>query len=98
MARYLGGLDVGPDGQARPRPVTIVDTGVRKDLDLRVVSPVEHFGALPKQSVWPSIYRLLGEEVRRRVYETSGIALRWEIMRVGTPRADEPPVPPGAPS
>jgi UDP-N-acetylmuramate dehydrogenase len=27
----------------------------------------------------------LGEEVRRRVHETSGIALRWEIKRVGRP-------------
>jgi UDP-N-acetylmuramate dehydrogenase len=40
----------------------------------------------------------LGEEVRRRVYETSGIVLRWEIMRVGLPRAGEAPVTPGAPS
>jgi UDP-N-acetylmuramate dehydrogenase len=27
----------------------------------------------------------LGEEVRRRVYETSGIQLRWEIHRIGVP-------------
>jgi len=27
----------------------------------------------------------LGEEVRRRVHETSGITLRWEIKRVGKP-------------
>ncbi|HJQ61164.1 MAG TPA: UDP-N-acetylmuramate dehydrogenase [Vineibacter sp.] len=40
----------------------------------------------------------LGEEVRRRVYETSGVALRWEIMRVGRPRVGEAPVMPGAPS
>jgi UDP-N-acetylmuramate dehydrogenase len=26
----------------------------------------------------------LGEEVRRRVFETSGIELRWEIRRIGT--------------
>ena len=25
----------------------------------------------------------LGEEVRRRVFETSGVALEWEIMRIG---------------
>ena len=25
----------------------------------------------------------LGEEVRRRVFETSGIALEWEIKRIG---------------
>ena len=27
----------------------------------------------------------LGEEVRKKVYETSGITLEWEIMRVGEP-------------
>ncbi len=27
----------------------------------------------------------LGEEVRKKVYETSGITLEWEIMRVGDP-------------
>ncbi len=37
---------------------------MRKDLDLRVVSPVEQFGPLPEGSVWPSIYRLLGDLIR----------------------------------
>ena len=30
----------------------------------------------------------LGEEVRKRVFQTSGIALEWEIMRVGEPAAE----------
>lgn len=25
----------------------------------------------------------LGEQVRKKVFETSGIALQWEIMRIG---------------
>jgi len=29
----------------------------------------------------------LGEEVRKRVSETQGIELEWEIMRVGIPRS-----------
>ena len=29
----------------------------------------------------------LGEEVRKKVYETSGLTLQWEIMRVGEPAA-----------
>ncbi len=29
----------------------------------------------------------LGEEVRRRVRETSGVELRWEIRRIGLPAA-----------
>ena len=41
-----------------------MDAGLRKDLDLRVVSPVEAFGPIPEGSVWPSIYRLLGDLIR----------------------------------
>jgi ATP-dependent Lhr-like helicase len=65
VARYLGGSEADAEGNWHPRPVTIIDAGLRKDLDLRVVSPVEQFGPLPEQSVWPSIYRLLGDEIRR---------------------------------
>jgi ATP-dependent Lhr-like helicase len=58
VARYLGGAAF--DGSCYiPRPVTVVDGGLRKDLDLGIVSPVESFGPLPEQSIWPSIYRLL---------------------------------------
>jgi UDP-N-acetylmuramate dehydrogenase len=32
----------------------------------------------------------LGEEVRRRVRETSGIELRWEIRRIGVPAVGAP--------
>ena len=42
-----------------------MDAGVRKDLDLQVVSPVEQFGPLPEKSVWPYIYRLLGDLIER---------------------------------
>jgi UDP-N-acetylmuramate dehydrogenase len=31
----------------------------------------------------------LGEEVRRRVLETSGVALEWEIKRIGAPSSRE---------
>ncbi len=41
IARFLGGHDT--DG---PRPVTIVDAGVRKELDVEVVVPVDDMGAL----------------------------------------------------
>jgi ATP-dependent Lhr-like helicase len=65
VARYLGGSTVDDQGRLTPRPVTILDAGQRKNLDLRVVNPVEQFGPLPEKSVWPSIYRLLGDEIRR---------------------------------
>ena len=42
IARFLGGR--GDDGQ--PRPVTIVDAGMRKPLDVEVIVPVDDMGAL----------------------------------------------------
>ncbi len=65
VARYLGGSEPNAEGHWQPRPATIVDAGLRKDLDLQVVSPVEQFGPLPERSIWPSIYRLLGDEIRQ---------------------------------
>ena len=61
VARYLGGLD----RNAVPRPVTIVDAGLRKQIDLQVISPVEHFGPLSERSIWPSIYRTLAKEIEQ---------------------------------
>lgn len=55
VARYLGGTC---------RPVRIVDAGQRKALDLQVCSPVERFGWLAERTVWPSIQRRIGEEIR----------------------------------
>ncbi len=52
VAAYLGGRMPGQagegdgDGAAPPRPVTIVDAGIGKELDLRVVVPVEDMGRL----------------------------------------------------
>jgi ATP-dependent Lhr-like helicase len=64
-ARFLGGFDA--DG---PRPVRIVDTGVRKQLEIEVIVPVDDMSApgnaaAPlgeagsgerRSSIWPSIY------------------------------------------
>jgi ATP-dependent helicase Lhr and Lhr-like helicase len=65
VARYLGGFAYDADGHWRQRPVTIIDTGLRKNLDLQIVSPVDYFGPLPEKSIWPAIYRRLAEEIRR---------------------------------
>lgn len=66
VARFLGGQDV--DGA--PRPVTIVDAGMRKDLDLAVITSVEDMKDLPPAedltvSIWPSIYERLLELVEQ---------------------------------
>src|SRR5205823_11843864 len=47
IARFLGGRSKDPDtGEWRPRPVSVVDAGVRKPLDLQVCVPVEDMGEL----------------------------------------------------
>lgn len=66
VARFLGGQRPSADGRSwQPRPVTIIDAGLRKNLDLQVLSPVEQFGPLPERSVWPSIDRLLLDLIRQ---------------------------------
>jgi ATP-dependent Lhr-like helicase len=54
-ARFLGGQAHSTAGTLTPRPVTIVDAGYRKPLDLQVITAVEDFGAMPGGSVWPSV-------------------------------------------
>ncbi len=68
VARFLGGFQEDPRTAVRglePRPVTVIDAGLRRDLDLLVTSPVEHFGFLPERTIWPSIYRRLAQEIGR---------------------------------
>jgi ATP-dependent Lhr-like helicase len=67
VARFLGGYGSRisnhelPDGaeseirEVQPRPVTIVDAGMVKPIDLRVVTAVEDFSDLPGGSIWPAI-------------------------------------------
>ncbi len=62
VAQFLGGFHAN----GTPRPVAIVDAGMRKSMDLAVSSPVEDMKALPQQdgrapSIWPAIYDRLVE-------------------------------------
>ena len=79
VAGYLGGNTVAPgaaaDTRPVPRPVRIVDAGIRKELDLQVIVPVEDLGALGevvdgpasgpaaagpvRRSIWPSMHPVL---------------------------------------
>lgn len=66
IAGFLGGHQT--DGT--PRSVSVVDAGMRKDLDLAVIAPVEDMKDLPRAedltvSIWPSIYEKLLELVEQ---------------------------------
>lgn len=73
IAHFLGGNVVGAGGEVTgPRPITIVDAGNRKVLDIEVVVPVEDMGRLgtaspvpdggpgegsaPRSSIWPEMH------------------------------------------
>jgi ATP-dependent Lhr-like helicase len=66
VARYLGGLRKVEDGRDRfePRPVTIVDAGQRKELDLEVLVPFDRAGPQAAGTVWPAIEERLRGLVR----------------------------------
>ena len=69
IARFLGGSAPAEDGTSQPRPVTVIDAGISKQLDVEVVVPVEDLGSLgvepstdpagavpAHRSIWPSIH------------------------------------------
>ncbi len=55
IAAFLGGQTISPEGIPAPRPVTIVDCGQRKEMDLLILAPTEDFGDLPEASIWPKV-------------------------------------------
>lgn len=77
MAFFLGGAEPDAEGRLRPRPVTVVDTGTRKELDVAVVVPVDDMGSLGevvdapleapaaagpvRRSIWPALHPRLLE-------------------------------------
>jgi ATP-dependent Lhr-like helicase len=80
IARFLGGTEVAADGARRPRPVTVVDAGVRKPLEIEVIIPVDDMAELgtvveeptsgpaaagpARRSIWPAMHPRLLELVR----------------------------------
>ncbi len=104
VARYLGGLRTirPPRGRARheARPVTIVDAGLRKEMDLQVTSPFDRGVPLTAGTVWPAIERRLLDLIRthrstivfannRRVVER----LTAHLNELGESTGQDPDVP-----
>ena len=80
IARFLGGFTDTGGGSSSPRPVTVVDAGARKELDVEVVVPVADMASLGetveapasagaaagplRRSIWPAIHPRLLELVQ----------------------------------
>ncbi len=63
IARFLGGQE-WRDGALVPRPVTIVDAGLQKALDLQVVTTVADFRELAGGSIWPEVEQQVADLIR----------------------------------
>src|SRR5690606_27886900 len=69
IARFLGGFaPVEGDAPPRPRPVTIGDAGVRKELDVEVILPVEDMGDLGQLVEEPTSGPAAGGPVRKSIW------------------------------
>jgi len=80
IARFLGGTEEGSGGERKPRPVTVVDAGTRKTLEIEVVIPVDDMAELgtiideptsgpaaagpARRSIWPAMHPMLLDLVR----------------------------------
>jgi ATP-dependent Lhr-like helicase len=86
------------------RPVTIVNAGTHKDLDLRVVTVVPDLRRLPGGSIWPSLIPDVLEEVRRHrttlIFTNSRRGAERAADRLNEQYAmeEDEEVPPGSPS
>ncbi len=68
VARFLGGQQesVTAAGVSLvPRPVTIIEAGYKKPLDLRVVTVADSFEDLPGETIWPSVIPNVLNDIRR---------------------------------
>ncbi|MBN1400932.1 MAG: DEAD/DEAH box helicase, partial [Anaerolineae bacterium] len=108
VARFLGGQtwEQAPDGteQMAYRPVTIIDAGAHKALDLRVVTPAADLRRLPGNSIWPSLIPQVLNEVRRHrttlIFVNGRRAAEQAADRLNEQYAleDSEEIPPGSPS
>lgn len=87
VAAWLGGQEKG-----EPRPVRVLDSGGRKEIDLLVEAPVDDFRELPGESVWPEVYdELYGlvRDHRSTLIFVNNRALAERISRQINERAGE---------
>jgi hypothetical protein len=78
--RNAGGFG-DPAADFLAQPLQVGGAGVA-GIDQEVAMDLGHHGAADLEG--------LGEEVRRRVAETCGVTLEWEIRRIGIPATGTP--------
>jgi ATP-dependent Lhr-like helicase len=106
VARYVGGQAWQTSGDGErvlvPRPVTVVDAGVLKLMDLRLITPVPDLRRLPGGSIWPALIPRVLDEIRRHdttlVFTNSRRAAERAADRLNEQYAQEADeeIPPGS--
>ncbi|HEX9654070.1 MAG TPA: DEAD/DEAH box helicase, partial [bacterium] len=81
IAAFLGGQQFSGD-RSTPRPVTIVDCGQRKEMDVKVISPVASFSDLPDATVWPAVIDKLYELIQTHRTTLVFVNMRAQTERV----------------
>ena len=64
IASFLGGQSFSDkNSEPSPRPVKIVDCGYRRNMDVKVISPIQDFSDLPEATVWPAVIETLYKHI-----------------------------------
>jgi ATP-dependent Lhr-like helicase len=63
VARFLGGCNPGNDNEPSYRPVTVVDCGMNKQMEIAIESPVADLGNVGG-SVWPAVAPLVLRHIK----------------------------------
>ena len=89
IAGFLAGLD----GSGFPRPCAIVDVGARKNLDVKVVSPVDNLSEAHYDAIWGSMYDKMLSMVRSHettlVFANSRYKTERTALRLNELSADD---------
>jgi len=83
VAAFLGGGIWNPEKEELvPRPVTIIDCGMAKKMNLSVLSPLPQFGDLPDASVWPAVVERLYQLIRSHRTTLIFVAMRSQAEKL----------------
>ena len=83
IAAFLGGQIYRTEiGDWLPRPVRVVDCGLRREMEVQVVSPVEDFTDLPDATVWPDVIRNLYNLIRSHRTTLIFVNMRAQTERI----------------
>ena len=78
---FLGGRHY-QDDTLQLRPVTFVDAGLRKELDVKVQAPVADYTDLLAESLWPQLYPTLLEQIKAHKSTLIFLRMRAQAERV----------------